>query len=79
MRGVTRAAVKGFYRGCISTHTPHARRDYFDRVFHTHEVISTHTPHARRDQRRYVKVLLNIISTHTPHARRDKDISQTTI
>ena len=49
MRGVTFGILIPTRYPIISTHTPHARRDYrsaFDRV---ENGISTHTPHARRD------------------------------
>ena len=50
MRGVTGLASILPDGEKISTHTPHARRDYtqiYDNL--TEMTISTHTPHARRD------------------------------
>ena len=45
----------------ISTHTPHARRDYLTAFRPISELqISTHTPHARRDMS---KTLLKYWST----------------
>ena len=58
----------------ISTHTPHARRDIFQNIFHFKSAdISTHTPHARRDPKRAKGQYTTLISTHTPHARRDEE------
>ena len=49
MRGVT--LKNGIYSSLsgISTHTPHARRDFISFLREQEERISTHTPHARRD------------------------------
>ena len=50
MRGVT--FINNLFRSIIfiSTHTPHARRDFaFSAIFGPTRFISTHTPHARRD------------------------------
>ena len=59
MRGVT--ALQGFSRRLIdiSTHTPHARRDFPPFPSCPDTRISTHTPHARRD----VSALTNINTT----------------
>ena len=57
MRGVTFGILIPTRYPIISTHTPHARRDYrsaFDRV---ENGISTHTPHARRDPPRWFSEL----------------------
>ena len=57
----------------ISTHTPHARRDYQQKYAGCMFGISTHTPHARRDMKEQIEQLIKeYISTHTPHARRDE-------
>ena len=49
MRGVTACAMMQFCQQCISTHTPHARRDRAAVSLFVLSDISTHTPHARRD------------------------------
>ena len=50
MRGVTMESRKKVPIVRISTHTPHARRDFIVNRFHFPiGIISTHTPHARRD------------------------------
>ena len=72
MRGVT-IEKRGFLIiTAISTHTPHARRDFVSFISLINRlVISTHTPHARRDIG-LGGILKDLhISTHTPHARRD--------
>ena len=72
MRGVTFPSTTAFTRHFnISTHTPHARRDYFYTDVEPTYEISTHTPHARRDAIQTVIDCIGVISTHTPHARRD--------
>ena len=56
----------------ISTHTPHARRDYLvPEDVSTAIHISTHTPLARRDDKFGLADIIPFISTHTPLARRD--------
>ena len=50
MRGVTLGAVDYMFTDDISTHTPHARRDFIFQVKNLLTIISTHTPHARRDR-----------------------------
>ena len=49
MRGVTQQRRRQHTRGRISTHTPHARRDWLTIERYYPGIISTHTPHARRD------------------------------
>ena len=50
MRGAT-ALVLPWRSFClISTHTPHAGRDYAAAIAWSHSRISTHTPHAGRDE-----------------------------
>ena len=49
MRGVTISKIAKNYENCISTHTPHARRDIKKYDDSEAVEISTHTPHARRD------------------------------
>ena len=50
MRGVTRTSTQQTTQTEISTHTPHARRDYHSTpIGKPIDCISTHTPHARRD------------------------------
>ena len=49
MRGVTVASKADYWIHDISTHTPHARRDFQLFVETDRMLISTHTPHARRD------------------------------
>ena len=50
MRGVTQYHAKDNNYISISTHTPHARRDFMGiGIFAFFIRISTHTPHARRD------------------------------
>ena len=51
MRGVTYGFTNQANMLCISTHTPHARRDETGTEFDAGISISTHTPHARRDGR----------------------------
>ena len=50
MRGVTHLLIEYLRLYCISTHTPHARRDIADGTLKNYDRISTHTPHARRDE-----------------------------
>ena len=73
MRGVTQRRVGCIGCPMISTHTPHARRDYYLQHIPSQKNISTHTPHARRDYM-YLGICFfcSFISTHTPHARRDE-------
>ena len=49
MRGVTLHSGYISLAYEISTHTPHARRDYARIIENNGKYISTHTPHARRD------------------------------
>ena len=49
MRGVTFGVRVCDAVPCISTHTPHARRDTSSITVSGSVKISTHTPHARRD------------------------------
>ena len=57
MRGVTEHQSEFQNNLQISTHTPHARRDFKGWVCRTTDKISTHTPHARRDVVKYVKYI----------------------
>ena len=72
MRGVTTAIPYCPAQTEISTHTPHARRDFSEYIkTDDFKTISTHTPHARRDKSCFCHSVKIAISTHTPHARRD--------
>ena len=51
MRGVTWDEKARTDTVLISTHTPHARRDFSCEIRPQIPRISTHTPHARRDSR----------------------------
>ena len=71
MRGATRMCGSSPHRPTISTHTPHAGRDYGRLRKIMFWNISTHTPHAGRDGNQQGKYQQGSISTHTPHAGRD--------
>ena len=71
MRGVTVLQIVVTAEPIISTHTPHARRDFVVSRLGRRWGISTHTPHARRDVKMICLPIFSAISTHTPHARRD--------
>ena len=58
MRGVTMKRVKKYLNPQISTHTPHARRDFIVICICLLVIISTHTPHARRDS---IKVVVQLL------------------
>ena len=71
LRGATATAPSEISGINISTHTPHAGRDFISAAMRCGINISTHTPHAGRDMTPEKKYLWNYISTHTPHAGRD--------
>ena len=71
LRGATFAILIAKMPNVISTHTPHAGRDFISAAMRCGINISTHTPHAGRDMTPEKKYLWNYISTHTPHAGRD--------
>ena len=74
MRGATRHSFRFIIiTHIISTHAPHARRDYFSGSDGIDDTISTHAPHARRDINGLKQKVSDWISTHAPHARRDSD------
>ena len=50
MRGATRYSTRRSGSKCISTHTPHAGRDFLCAIALAIAYISAHTPHAGRDQ-----------------------------
>ena len=54
MRGATYTLAANSQLGRISTHTPHAGRDYDSNDSRESFVISTHTPHAGRDIRPFI-------------------------
>ena len=75
MRGVTRVGLRHKVIGQISTHTPHARRDFSQKghgaghwYFYSHASCEAWLV-AHRGNRS-----CKLISTHTPHARRDRKI-----
>ncbi len=67
MRGATGKRFGHIAGHGISTHTPHAGRDYDDSVDTSELVISTHTPHAGRDRKRRGRVrALSNFNSHAP-------------
>ena len=77
MRGATRYFDKCMDALDISTHTPHAGRDFANLGEQPIKNISTHTPHAGRDKTVSRAKDYASISTHTPHAGRDQFQHQT--
>ena len=73
MRGVTLNAFCASFEPSISTHTPHARRDFFV-LFLRNDVFQFQLTRLMRGVtgRLNAARVRSIISTHTPHARRDK-------
>ena len=55
----------------VSTHTPHAGRDWICAEKNGDLQVSTHTPHAGRDYAPGCVLKKLPVSTHTPHAGRD--------
>ena len=73
MRDVTNFYFHNYLTPLVSTHTPHAGRDLFSKLFTILGCVSTHTPHAGRDGVYTICSWLQTVSTHTPHAGRDRE------
>ena len=75
MRGVTVASIARYWQIKISTHTPHARRDFSTSIIALIAGAFLLTRLMRGVTERIGVPSADLqISTHTPHARRDRAV-----